>query len=194
MKEFIPAAWGDCWRTSTYRGRPILQNPVDLWILTELIERVHPGVFVEVGVGSGGLSTWLIDQADATMTHSMEFVAVDIAIPEACRDHPRIKFDESDSIEAAPGVGEWINSILNRRPAIILLDDDHSSVHLAGELVEYGKICRPGDWLIAGDVIPCETSFVVDQWLEMSQGKKFEDRALDRFGGLSFHRWMKRGA
>jgi len=195
------------WKESKYRGRTILQTPVDLWLFSELLDRLRPGLIVELGVHASGFSLWLHDQ---TRIRSMRtwILGIDRKLPDLfggqivfpsrfwgiqadtlsveALDFVRAKIQRIDDHGIFESVG-----IDAEAPRLFILDDDHDPAHVIRKLEAWGEFCRPGDWLIV-----CETIRVVG--LEMAvrtwtSGRQFAVSGIDRFG-LSNHRsgWLRR--
>ncbi len=176
------------WKRSKYRGRAILQTPVDLWLFTELIERLRPGLFVEVGVNEGGFTAWLLDTISAVDSRTV-VLGVD-------RDFGRfqgigilsrnLRLVEADAL--ADSVVAEIELRRTTRPTIFLLDDDHSPEHVERELDQFGGLSRPGDWLIVGD---STTVVGLDQVAENFVGSGGGFRIVPERFGLSNHTWIE---
>ena len=197
MKNQTLDKWnGKPWRKSVFNGKPILQTPVDLWLFTELIQRIKPAVIVEVGMFEGGFTEWLLRLAESSDDRMM-IAGVDLKVPRVMKARGT-RFFQGDSIEQSENVASVVSRIHSRssRPAIIILDDDHDPDHVVEELEVYSAMCRPGDWLVVCDTVPVESlEEAVSDWLfRVGQSDGWQNMKLDRFG-LSNNRggWLKKG-
>lgn len=189
------------WKQSDYRGRRILQTPVDLWLLSEWIDRAAPSLIVELGVNDGGFTLWLHDQANTIRQLGTTIVGIDRKLPEASPglDSVMIELVEADTLSAKAfdAVAREIQHIdddselVSDTPRLFILDDDHSPKHVVGELEKWSQLCRPGDWLLVCDTIRVVgLEMAVRAWTD---GSDFERAGADRFG-LSNNRsgWLRR--
>jgi cephalosporin hydroxylase len=192
---------GKPWRRSRYKGRLILQTPVDLWLFTELIERVNPSVIVEVGMLEGGFHDWLYDLTNTgLLAEAAVILGIDIDPPVWTSRIGRRWIRKGDSLEATKkkfGLRSIVRrerERLDNRPVIFILDDDHTPTHVFEELDAYSALCKPGDWIVVCDTVPVPgLAWTVDNWLGTDLGSGFMAVPLDRFG-LSNHRggWLRK--
>lgn len=206
MRQQSLDAWNKKpWVNSTFHGRKILQTPVDLWLLSELIDKSRPGLIVELGVLEGGLSLWLNFKTQSAGIRC-RIIGVDHKIPQdVFTSHSRVAERlfgiEGDVLDVVTidWVGKTIKAIDDgafpeidpAAPRIVILDDDHDPDHVAIELRTYAKFCRLGDWLIVCDTVPVDGLEGVSRSFAKING--FEVLGLDRFG-LSNHRggWLRK--
>jgi len=182
---------GKPWRQSVFEGVPILQTPVDLWLFTELVERVVPSYIVEVGMFKGGFTRWLLRLTSQTRT---TIVGVDVEIPHGLPMSRRLAAIQGDSIESCGIVRDRIERGTGHK--IIILDDDHEPAHVLGELDNYSEMCEPGDWIVVCDTVPVPgLEEAVGRWLDTVGAKDgWRTMPVDRFG-LSNNRggWLRKG-
>jgi cephalosporin hydroxylase len=143
------------WRDTTWLGMELQQCPLDLWVYQELIHRVAPEVFVEVGVKRGGLTTYiagLFDLVHGSDTARGRVVGIDIdlsAAPASVAAHPRIDLVEGSSTDHATFTR--VRDLCAGRPAMVLLDSDHSEPHVRAELELYCTLVPVGGYVIVND-------------------------------------------
>jgi cephalosporin hydroxylase len=143
------------WRNTTWLGRELQQCPTDLWVYQELIYRVRPDVFVEVGVKRGGLTHYLaslFDLLHGSETRMGRVVGVDLNISEAreaLKRHPRVDLVEGSSTDRP--TFERVRAHCGGRPAMVLLDSDHTEAHVRAELELYRELVPVGGYMIVND-------------------------------------------
>ena len=179
------------WKRSRYKGRAILQTPVDLWLMTELVEQTSPTLFVEVGVNEGGFSAWLLDLFSGLAT-STRLLGIDHR--DLWQHHHNAKpifsrsmrFEKLDALD--PMIPAEIERLRGDGVVIVFLDDDHSPDHVAAELDHYSGVLHPGDQLIVADSTTVRGLNRV--CLDFVGSSHFAHKNRDRFG-LSNHFWME---
>src|SRR5437867_74536 len=60
-----------------WKGSPVLKNPCDLWVISELLEHIKPRVVVETGTAEGGSAWWLADISNLLGLET-EIITIDI--------------------------------------------------------------------------------------------------------------------
>jgi len=178
------------WRKSRYKGRSLLQTPVDLILVEELLERARPGLIVESGVHEGGFSEWLADRSEIHGLGAL-VVGIDRRLPEGFGLGRRIEGFESDSLDPET-IAQVEARQVDQSSTIVFLDDDHSPSHVLRELDVWSGVLKGGDWLIVCDTVQVRgLEAAVRRWLR--ENPDFEAVGRDRFG-LSNHRggWLRR--
>src|SRR3984893_14144376 len=79
----------------SYMGVPLLKNPFDLAIYSQLLWALKPRTIVEIGSASGGSALWLAHQLDAFQFECRIF-SIDVIRVENI-SHPRLAFLEGDA-------------------------------------------------------------------------------------------------
>ena len=139
-------------------GRPAIQFPQDLIAMQELIWDIRPEVIVETGIAHGGSVIF-----HASMLHLLggagEVIAVDIDIRDHNRReieaHPmaqRISLIQGSSVEPAV-VAQVKAKVAGRKPAIVILDSNHTHAHVLEELRAYAPLVGRGSYLIVMDTL-----------------------------------------
>lgn len=138
------------WRSTQWLGMEVQQCPLDLWIYQELLFRVRPEVFVEVGVKRGGLTRFVADIF--TLLRRGRVVGVDLNprnVERSLRRHRRVKLIGGDSVDAK--VFARVERACRGKKTMVLLDSDHRAAHVRRELDLYGELVEPGSYLIVND-------------------------------------------
>jgi cephalosporin hydroxylase len=139
----------------TWLGRPVIQYPQDLMALQEIIWKTKPAVIVETGIAHGGS---LIFSASilALLGGEREVIGVDIDIRShnrsAIEAHPlaaKIVMFEGSSID--PELAGRVRDRVAGRPAMVILDSNHTAGHVAAELELYAPLIGAGNYLVVMD-------------------------------------------
>jgi cephalosporin hydroxylase len=140
----------ETWKTMTWLGVPLLQQPMDLYMLQELVCTLIPDWIVETGTFRGGSALFL--------AHLLEYVnpyggviTIDCEARDDRPDHDRIEYVTGNSV--APETVAHVAAILSSEPGptLVLLDSDHSAAHVLAELRAYSPLVTPGSYLIVED-------------------------------------------
>ena len=154
-------------------GRPIIQTPVDMVAIQEIIWEVKPDLIIETGIAHGGslilsasmLAIIDICEAieDATMfdpvNSKRKVLGIDIDIRDhnrkAIEAHPmasRIEMIQGSSI-AADTVKKVQLLARNYKRILIFLDSNHTHEHVLAELQAYAPLTSIGSYCVVFDTI-----------------------------------------
>ena len=154
-------------------GRPIIQTPIDMVAMQELIWDVKPDLIIETGIAHGGsliLSASmlaLLDMCEAIESGDMfdpkvsqrKVLGVDIDIRahnrNAIEAHPmssRIEMIQGssisrDTIEQVKGIAQQYKRVL------VCLDSNHTHDHVKSELEAYAPLTSVGSYCVVFDTI-----------------------------------------
>ncbi len=157
-REWMRVGWSlGSYYTFSWAGQPVLQLPEDMVRLQEVVYDLQPEVIIETGVCFGGSLLF-----HATLCEAIgkgRIIGVDIRIPEETRSAVeanrlahRITMIEGDS--AAPETIAKVRELAGGQgPILVILDSDHSRVHVLRELEAYAPLVTPGSCIIAEDGI-----------------------------------------
>ena len=141
--------------TFTWMGRPLIQLPEDIVRIQEVIWNVRPDVILETGVAHGGSLIFYASLCKA-MGHG-RVVGIDIEIRppnraaiEAHLLAPLVTLIEGDST-AAETVAEADCLVADGETVLVILDSDHSKLHVRRELDAYHSLVSPGSYIVATD-------------------------------------------
>lgn len=135
------------WAETYWRGRRVIQCPMDLMVYQKIIQDTKPQIIVETGTNEGGLTLFLMDVSDAkiiTVDHRKS------AYLEAWRN--RIHTITAGSLSAFEDVATLIRGV--QGSVMVILDTDHRAAHVRYELALYSQLVTPGCYLIV-----CDTHF-----------------------------------
>lgn len=154
-------------------GRPVIQTPIEMVVVQELIWSIKPDLIIETGIAHGGsliLSASmlaLLDMCDAINSNTTfnpkasqrSVLGIDIDIRAhnrtAIEDHPmfsRIRMIEGSS--TCPKIIEQVHNIArNYQRILICLDSNHTHEHVLAELEAYALLTSIGSYCIVFDTI-----------------------------------------
>jgi len=154
-------------------GRPIIQTPIDIVAVQELIWDVRPDLIIETGVAHGGSLVMsasmlaLLDLCDGIESRSTidpnkskrKVLGVDIDIRPhnraAIESHPmasRIQMIQGSSID--PEIIAKVHSIAaDYSRVLVCLDSNHTHEHVLAELNAYAPLTSVGSYCVVFDTI-----------------------------------------
>lgn len=145
----------------SWLGRPIIQNPIDMVAMQELIWTVQPDVIIETGIAHGGsiiYSASLLELNAACGGNPNSFViGIDIDIREHNREailqHPmskRIKMLQGSSV--APEIVCQVEElVVDKKKVLVFLDSNHTHEHVLAELNAYAKLVSKDSYCVVFD-------------------------------------------
>jgi cephalosporin hydroxylase len=139
----------------TWLGAPVIQLPLDMIMMQELIWKVRPDAIVECGLAHGG-SAIFYASVQELIGHGF-VVGVDVEIRRYNRvmieNHPlshRIRMVEGSSIEPAT-VHSVKEKLASADRVLVVLDSNHSTEHVLAELRIYKDLVTPRSYMVAMD-------------------------------------------
>ena len=154
-------------------GRPIIQTPVDMVALQEIIWEIKPDLIIETGIAHGGsliMSASMLAMLDICEAIDSEenfnpkeskrkVLGIDIDIRkhnrEAIEKHPmfsRIQMIEGSSI--SPQIIKQVEEeAKNYKKILVCLDSNHTHEHVLAELKAYAPLTSVGSYCVVFDTI-----------------------------------------
>ena len=154
-------------------GRPIIQTPIDMVAMQEIIWRTKPNLIIETGIAHGGSLIFsasmlaLLDICDAIESGSVidprnsnrKVLGIDIDIRAhnrtAIEAHPmasRIQMIEGSSID--PKIISRVKQIAqDYQRVLVCLDSSHTHAHVLAELEAYAPLTSPSNYCVVFDTI-----------------------------------------
>lgn len=157
----------------TWMGRPIIQLPVDMVAIHEIIWQIKPDLIIETGIAHGGSLIMsasmlaLLDYCDAIENRKMldpskpcrKVLGIDIDIRKHNRDainaHPmkhRIDMIEGSSIDPVT-INQVKSYAANFSKILICLDSNHTHEHVLAELKAYAPLTTVESYCVVFDTI-----------------------------------------
>lgn len=127
--------------TTTWRDRPLVKNPLDLWVCAEIIHRTSPDVIIECGTFRGGSAIFFADMMHTLNGHG-RVISIDIQ-PIETPQHRAVTYVVGDSASVA------LPRISGR--VMVILDSDHSKQHVLREMDRFGPMVSPGCYMLVED-------------------------------------------
>ena len=154
-------------------GRPIIQTPIDMAAVQELIWTVRPDLIIETGIAHGGsliLSAsmlTLLDYCDAAergttldpRAPARRVLGIDIDIRAhnraAIEAHPlanRIEMIQGSSIDPAI-IAQVHNHVKPDQRVMVILDSNHTHDHVLAELEAYAPLTSRDSYCVIFDTV-----------------------------------------
>ena len=144
----------------SWLGRPIIQNPIDIMAMQEIIWEVRPDLIIETGIAHGGsliFSASMLELVAVCTGSEGEVIGIDIDIRshnrKAIEDHPmskRITMFEGSSI-APEIVARVREKAKGKQRVLICMDSNHTHDHVLAELVAYAPLTSLGSYCVVFD-------------------------------------------
>lgn len=173
-----------------WRGHKVVKYPTDLVLYEQIIWQTKPDYIIECGTAYGGSTLFLADMLD--IVGKGKVISIDIN-PISQPPHPRIEY-----ITGRTTAVDTLEKIKNmvKGSCMVILDSDHSRVHVKRELHYYSKIATKGQYIVVEDCYykmkkkpPAEA---VDWFLRTRRGSDFQMTKVDQqFGAcLTRYGWL----
>jgi cephalosporin hydroxylase len=145
----------------SWLGRPIIQNPIDIMAMQEIIWDVKPDLIIETGIAHGGSLIFSASMLELNAAcggpQDAEVLGIDIDIRphnrKVIESHPmfrRITMFEGSSI-APEIVAKVKEKAKEKKQILICLDSNHTHEHVLAELKEYAPLTSVGSYCIVFD-------------------------------------------
>jgi cephalosporin hydroxylase len=141
------------WHTNTWLGIPNQQNPMDVWIVQEILFKTKPDFIVECGAFHGGSAAmWAMILEQVNPDGRVISVDIEDRMGEA-RKLPIVKrkVDFIIGSSTAPEIVADVKRRVAGKKAMLLLDSDHSKKHVLAELNAFWEIVPVGGYINVQD-------------------------------------------
>ncbi|HJX66704.1 MAG TPA: CmcI family methyltransferase [Polyangia bacterium] len=155
LKQFhqiwYSAPW--TWLKNRWLGIPAEQNPMDAWIIQEIMFDTKPDFMIECGSFlGGGAALWatLLDQVNP----AARVISIDIEDKMAeARRLPIVerKVEFLIGSSTSPAILEKVKERVRGKKVLVLLDSDHRAPHVLEEIRAYAPLVPVGGYLIVQD-------------------------------------------
>ena len=131
-----------------YMGIPCFQNPLDMWIMQEIIFETKPTVIIECGSYMGGSSLFFAHMMNNAKINGKIF-SIDVE-DRSKVNHSKIKrlFGMSTSAMVFRHIED---EITEEDKVMVVLDSDHRTENVLKEMQIYSNIVTPGCYMIVMD-------------------------------------------
>ena len=195
------------WRRMWFHNVPIEKNPLDLWMMQQIIYETQPEFIVETGTWRGGSALYWAHTLNGMGLENSRVLTVDIQdITATAVTHPLWKkyvtFFKGSS--TAPAIVADIASRVKGHKTLVVLDSDHTANHVLGELHAYSSMVTPGSYLIVEDThmdgVPTQPDFgpgplaATQKFLKEGGAKDFEQDIAREAMVMTFNPggWLRR--
>jgi cephalosporin hydroxylase len=180
------------WRSVWFAGVPVVKNPLDLWVMQEIIVATKPEFIVETGTLEGGSALYLASVLSVAGLGGSKVITVDIGTGHrAAEANPlwrqHVEFIHASSTDAA--MVSRIAARVRGHRTLVTLDSDHSLLHVLREMRLYAPLVSPGSYLVVEDThLDGVPSYAGDYSGPMSAVERF----LEQGGARQFERDLER--
>lgn len=136
------------WKNSTFMGIPVWKNPLDLWIIQEIIFQTKPDIIIETGSFFKGSAVYMAILCELRGKGNVYTIDVKNHAPQL--QHPRMHFFHGSSTSEKIFQSVKTN-IKPEDKVMVLLDSEHKKEHVAKELEMYHALVTVGNYLIVED-------------------------------------------
>ncbi len=158
----------------SWMGRPIIQSPVDMIAMQEVIWTVQPDLVIETGVAHGGsllyYASLLELNAIAGGHQKFQVLGIDIDIREhnkkAIQNHPisrNISLFQGSSI-AQETIDFVTGFSADYKNILLLLDSNHTHQHVLAEMEAYAPLVTPGSYCVVFDTHVEHFTYAARAW------------------------------
>lgn len=175
------------WDSLSFQNTRIIKNPLDLWMVQQLIYETKPDVIVETGTWQGGSALYWAFVLNGMGLTGSRVITVDIqdlpkpaANTELWKKHVQFLLGSSTDKKIVARIADQVKD----RRTLVMLDSDHSRTHVLAELQAYAPMVSKGSYLIVEDThldgIPTHPeqgpgpTAAVNEFLATEAGKTFE--------------------
>ncbi len=140
--------WG-AWADTYWLGSQVVKNPLDLWVLQEIVAETRPDVIVETGTFRAGSALYFASICE--LLGSGEVISIDVKPEDPdYPPHDRITYLGGRSSTDTAVVDE-VRRLIGGRRAMVVLDSDHSEAYVGAELEAYAPVVGLGCYLVVED-------------------------------------------
>ena len=130
---------------TSWRGVPILQNPLDMFIIQEIIMETNPDFIVETGSARGGSALFYTD-----VSPRVKVISIDTQlVMQPMVKHPRITFAKGMSTDKK--IIAMVKKETQKKKVMVILDSDHSTENVIAEMRAYHSLVPVGGYMVVED-------------------------------------------
>jgi cephalosporin hydroxylase len=142
------------WENLWFHNVRLIKNPLDLWMMQQVIYEVQPDFIVETGTWRGGSALYWASVLESMGLEKSRVVTVDIqdSTQQASADRLWKKYvDFYLGSSTDPEIVSAIASRVKGHKTIVTLDSDHAMQHVLRELRMYSPMISRGSYLVVED-------------------------------------------
>jgi cephalosporin hydroxylase len=134
---------------ASWLGIPTLKNPLDAWVMQEILHEVRPDIVVEIGGGAGGSALFFCTVLEG-MAHG-RVVSIEADARHWKASHPRLTLIEADCADRS--VIKQVQELCAGKRTLIVHDADHTRSAVLRDLQAYSPLVSPGSYFVVEDGI-----------------------------------------
>jgi cephalosporin hydroxylase len=204
MKLFhdVPV-WSHMW----FENVPIEKNPLDLWMMQQIIYETRPDFVVETGTFKGGSALYWAYTLNGMGLENSRVITMDIQDLTGTAATNTLWKKYVTFLKGSSTAPEVVSEIAQRvkgRKVLVTLDSDHSAEHVLAEIKAYAPMVNRGSYLVVEDThmdgVPTAPDFgpgplsAVLKFLKEGGSKDFEQDFSREAFVMTFNPggWLKR--
>ncbi len=142
------------WDNMRFLGVKIIKNPLDLWMMQEVIYEVRPDFIIETGTMRGGSALYWAHTLNGMGLTNSRVLTIDIQdmVQDAIHVplwHQYVEFFHAGSTDA--DLVTQISERVKGKKVLVVLDSDHHMHHVRQELRMYSPMVSPGSYIVVED-------------------------------------------
>ena len=154
------------WRQMRFENVQIEKNPLDLWMMQQIIYEQRPEFIIETGTWKGGSALYWAYTLNGMGLDNSRVITMDIQdLTATAAANPLWKkyvtFIKGSS--ADPQIVADITKRVSGHTVLVTLDSDHSAAHVHKELEAYAPLVTRGSYLVVEDThmdgVPTQPDF-----------------------------------
>ena len=147
---FDTMAWQSMW----FGDMEILKNPLDLWMVQQIIFEVKPDYIVETGTLHGGSALYYAHTLHGFGMEKARVITIDILDSRKATSlkplwNRYVEFVLGSSVD--PKVVASIAGRVKGKKVLVALDSEHTMTHVLKEMKLYGPMVSRGSYMIVED-------------------------------------------
>lgn len=153
--------------SARFLGLQSWQNPMDMWVVQEIITETRPDVIIETGTAHGGSALFYAHILESMGLTESRVVTIDIkqtirqsisgisdsGLRRRATDLLKKYVEAIESDSTSPILLRKLHRMAAGRDVMVTLDSCHNSTHVAKELELYSPLVSLGHYLIVQDTI-----------------------------------------
>jgi cephalosporin hydroxylase len=142
------------WENLWFHNVRLIKNPLDLWMMQQVIYEVQPDFIIETGTWRGGSALYWASVLESMGLEKSRVLTVDIqdSTQQASRDQLWKKYvDFYLGSSTDPEIVSAMASRVKGHKTIVTLDSDHAMQHVLRELRMYSPMISRGSYLVVED-------------------------------------------
>lgn len=192
------------WQNMRHYGIPINKNPLDLWMVQQIIYETNPDLIIETGTGEGGSALYYAGVLRA-MGRSARILTVDSNSPRRAVESYPLWRDYVECLHGSPIDPEIVKKITERakgHQVLVTLGSGHSMADVLTELKAYAPLVSKGSYIVVEgsrtDGVPASPGAgpmsAVQRFLQSGGHKDFEQDFSREIFLLTFNPggWLRR--